>query len=758
MVINIKKSNKKINENFGVNIRLICIGIITTLCFLIVVGHLFVLQFIQGKELSESAYNQQVKNQIISPNRGTIYDSKGEILAQSISVDTISLNPGKVKYINNKIVPDKVVAEGISNIFNITYDEMMQKLTSNKSVVVIEKKVETDKVEELKKWMAEEKITTGINIDEDSKRYYPYNNLASNLIGFCGTDNNGQTGLEQRWNDVLTGTAGKIVTATDVSGNAISDEDELYIASENGSNIYLTIDSTLQQIAENYIAQAVKEHSTSVAGNVIMMNPQTGEILAMATYPDYNLNDPSNYIPTGYAEEEWQVLPQEEKSNALLNVWKNKAVSDVYEPGSTFKLITAAVALEEGLVQTDTEGEFICTGSYVVGKNPDGTDIPIACWRGTGNPHGRQSLREALQNSCNPAFMQLGQRIGAKTLYKYFKAFGLFEPVGNDISKAYSGKFHNLDEVGPVELATTSFGQRFTISPLQLITAVSAICNDGVLVQPKIVKQIENTDTGSIEIVETEKVRNVISKQTADKVKGMMLDVVEHGTGGNAKIEGYSIGGKSGTSEPQQGKEESGYVASFIAISPIENTQLVTLVALYGLDESASHQGGQVAGPVANQILKQALPVLGITSNLAPQEETNIAEKSIAVPNVKDMTVNEAIQTLTNLKFNVIYNGTADQNATLISDQVPKVGAKLKENSIVCLYTSNEEERVKTQVPDVKGMTAAEAINSLKSKNLNVNIEGTKGVVLSQEPTFETEVEEGTIVNIVIKEELKDAH
>ena len=241
----------------------------------------------------------------------------GEILAQSITVDTISLNPGKVTNAKGKKIENEVIANGLSKIFNITYEKMMENLNSTKSVIIIEKKVEKDKVDELKKWMSETGITAGINIDEDSKRYYPYNNLASNLIGFCGTDNKGQVGLEQRWNDVLTGTAGKIVTATDVNGKAISDEDEQYIASENGRNIYLTINASIQSIAEKYLQQAMVENPTATGGNVILMNPQSGEILAMATNPDYNLNEPSNYIATGYSEEDWNSLEKADRNNAL---------------------------------------------------------------------------------------------------------------------------------------------------------------------------------------------------------------------------------------------------------------------------------------------------------------------------------------------------------------------------------------------------------------------------------------------------------
>ena len=749
---NTNKKQKKNSDSILTKWRLLFLGGCFTLGFLIIIGHLAIIQFIEGKELSEKAYAQQVENQIISPNRGTIYDSKGEILAQSIAVDTISLNPGKVKYANSKVVPDEEIAKGLSSIFNITYEKLMEELKKDKTVIVIERKVEKTKVDELKKWMAEKKITTGINIDEDSKRYYPNNNLASNLIGFCGTDNGGQTGLEERWDDVLTGTAGKIVTTTDVNKNAISDEYEQYVSSENGSNIYLTIDTKIQATAEKYLKQAMIENTTATAGNVLIMNPQNGEILAMASYPDYNLNEPSSYISTGYSEEEWKTLAQVDRSSALLNTWKNTAVSGTYEPGSTFKLITAAVGLEEGIVQTDTANDFNCTGSYVVAIEND-EPVDISCWRAL--PHGSQTLRNALCNSCNPAFMQLGQRIGASTLYKYFKAFGLFEPVGGDIAKAYKGQFYKLEDMGPVELATTSFGQRFEISPLQLVTAISAICNDGVLIEPKIVKKIENTDTGSVDVIENETVRQVISKSTADKIKNMMFSVVTEGTGRNARVAGYSIGGKSGTSEPRVNHEEEGFVASFIAASPIENTQVVVLVALYGLQDYVYHQGGQVAGPVASQILNEVLPYLGIESTETAEVEEHTG--LIQVPNVKDKTLQEARKILEGLGFSVICNSTLDPNSSLVVDQVPKYGISLGANSVICIYGSNEETRNKTQVPNVKDMTAAEAANSLRSKNLNIQVDGTSGIVVSQEPTYETEVEEGTVINVVIKEKLTDA-
>lgn len=733
-----------------INLRVILLGVFATLGFIYVVWHLFVIQFVEGKEWSEKAYNQQVKNQLISPNRGTIYDANGEVLAQSIPVDTISLNPGKVVYANSKKVENEVVAEGISNIFNVTYDEMIEKLESGKSVVVIEKKVETQKVEELKKWMAENKITAGINIDEDSKRYYPYGELASNLIGFCGSDNTGQTGLEERWNTVLTGTVGKIVTTTDVHGQAISDEDEQFVASENGSNIYLTIDTKIQAIAEKYLEKAMFENSTAKIGNVIIMNPQSGDILAMASYPDFDLNSPQDYLKTGYTEEEWKALEPADRSASLLDLWKNRNVSGTYEPGSTFKLLVASIGLEEGIVDTDSPGIFFCNGYQHV------VDTDIACWR-WAQPHGYQSLREALENSCNPAFMQLGLKIGARTLYKYFNAYGLFDKVGSDIARAYEGQFYDLDKIAQVELATTSFGQRFEISPLQLISAVSAICNDGYLVKPKIVKQVENTDTGSVEVVETEKIRQVISTETADKIKNMMLSVVTDGTGKNAQVSGYSIGGKSGTSEPRKGKEKEGYVASFIGITPIENTQIVILVTINGLAESVNHQGGQVAAPVVQEIFREVLPYLNITSSTTSENVVSEEENNNYVPDVKDMTLNEAISALKMLGYTVVSTSNGDANSLLITEQIPKAGVSIENGGIICLYTQENTEKEKTQVPNIKGKSVSEARKILRANNLNIEVDGESGVVVTQDPTYDTTVDQGSVINVVIKQELKDA-
>ena len=741
---NSKQINKQTKNKMDRRIKFT--GAVALMGLAIVSFSLSKIIFVHGPEYSKQAYNQQVKNKIISPNRGTIFDANGEILAMSVSVSTVSINPGKVKYVSGKAVPDEVLIDGFSKYLSLTPEDATNKVKSKSSVSVIAKKVEKEKIDAFKKWIEETKISSGINIDEDMKREYPYNELASNLIGFCGTDNKGLAGLEDRWNNVLTGTTGKVVTAIDINGDAISDETEQYIAPENGSNLYLTIDTNIQGIAEKYLEQACIENNALRGGNVILMNPQSGDILAMATYPDYNLNNPQDIAPTGLSGT-WENYSTEEKFNALNSLWSNKAVSSMYEPGSTFKLITSSVALEENVVETDNVGDFYCNVQYQV------ADRTISCW--STSAHGSLSLRGALEKSCNPAFMQLGQKIGARTLYKYYDAFGFFDKVGANIAVTYPGKFTDIEKVGPVELATMSFGQRFTISPLQLITAISAITNDGVYVTPRIVKQVENTDTGTIETIETQKVRQVISKETSEKMKDMMESVVVDGTGKHAKVEGYSIGGKSGTSEPPVGKESEGYVASFVAISPIENTQVVCLVTIYGVTDKSRHQGGQVAGPVAAQILSEVLPDLGVASDgTAPVASV---ENNIAVTNVTGKTVAEARRLLEQNGFLVKARLEGDENTTIVSDQVPKSGIALESGSMVCLYGENSDVRISQTVPSVKGMSADEARRTLKDSGLNIKFTGTSGNVVSQEPYAGTSVEEGSVVKVVIKDDLEDA-
>lgn len=736
------------SKNFIYTKKLKLLVTITIIVFIALLIRIAYLQFIEGDKLKELAYKQQTINQIISPKRGNIYDSNGQPLAISAQVDTITINPTKIKGKTDEDTKNlkETIAKGLSEIFELEYESVFNKVNSSSQVQTIIKKVEQDKVAELKTWMNKNDITVGINIDEDSKRYYPYDNVASNLLGFCGDDNQGLSGIESKWDSVLKGTPGKIVSSKGSDQKEIPNAEETYISAEDGSDLTLTIDFHIQSIVEKYLKQAVDENNCEKGGNVIVMNPKNGDILAMATYPDYNLNSP--YTPNSALASTYDSLSSDEKYKALYRMWANKSVSDTYEPGSVFKVITASVALEENIITTDNESDFYCQGYEMV------ADRKISCWR--TNPHGVQSLRDALCNSCNPAFMQLGKKITAPTLYKYYNAFGLFSSTNSGLYGEQSSIFQPLEKVGPVELATMSFGQRLNITPLQMITAISCVANDGVLMQPRIVKSITNTETNSVTEVSVTEVRQVISKQTSEKVKSMMESVVTKGTGKHASVAGYSIGGKTGTSEPPEGKEEEGYVASYVAISPIEDTQVVLLLTLYKPPKS-NHQGGTLAGPVVSQMLSEILPYLGIPSDETQTAQNNSSNNLITVPNIRNKTVAEAEKILKNSGFTVKLYVNGDKNTILVEDQMPKPGIKLQKNSIIIIYGEGSSVSTSVTVPDLKGMTVAQASNVLKVKNLNISAEGS-GTIITQDPPKDAQVPEGSVIKVTLKPTLTDAH
>lgn len=727
--------------------------IVVILILLLLIVRIGFLQFVQGNYLKELAYNQQTINQIISPKRGNIYDSTGKALAISAQVDTITINPNKLVKNSNEETKEfkEKIAKGLSEIFELNYDEVLEKVNSSSQVETIAKKVEQEKVDTLKKWMEDNKISVGINIDEDTKRYYPYNTVASNVIGFCGSDNQGLSGVESKWDSILTGTPGKIVSSKGSNQEEIPNAEETYISAENGSDLTLTIDLNIQTIIEKYLKQAVEDNDCKKGGNVIVMNPKNGDILGMACYPDYNLNSP--YTPNSTLAETYDSLSSEEKSESLYKMWSNKSVAETYEPGSVFKVITASVALEENITTTDKSNDFYCKGYEEFEDSSASQPLKISCWR--ANPHGVQSLRQALCNSCNPAFMQLGKRIGAPTLYKYYEAFGLFDSTNSGLYGEQSSIFQKLDKVGPVELATMSFGQRLNVTPLQMATAIACVANDGVLMKPRIVKQVTNTDSGSVSEIPVTQVRQVISKETAQEVKSMMESVVTIGTGKHAAVSGYSIGGKTGTSEPVYNKTEEGYVASYVAISPVEDTQVVLLLTLYDPPKS-NHQGGQLAGPVVSQMLSEILPYLGIPSNESSSNNSS-SDNLIVVPDVRNKTVSEAEKILKNSGFSTKTYVNGDANNTLVVDQTPKPGISLSKNSVIVLYGEGNDVATSVTVPDLKGMNASQASNTLKEKNLNISIEGS-GTVISQDAAKDEQVPEGTVIKVTLKQNLTDAH
>ena len=511
--------------------------------------------------------------------------------------------------------------------------------------------------------MEKNNISAGINIDEDSKRYYPNGSLASHVIGFCGSDNQGLDGIEAKYENTLKGIDGYIDRAQNAKGEDIGMDGEKHIDPIPGDDLVLTIDMNIQSIVEKYIEEACIDNICTDGASIILMNPKNGNIWAMANYPDYDLNNP-------YYLENIEGLDQKEKSLLLQAKWRNKAISDTYEPGSCFKLVTASSSLEEGIVSgPDNLGEFSCSGGIEI------AGVRIKCWR-YYRPHGGQSLRQALMNSCNPVFIGLGQKIGVEKYYEYLEKFGFLRKTGIDIYGEAGSIFLKEEKVGPVELATISFGQRFEVTPIQMITMVSTIANKGNYVYPRLVQATIDSKTGERIDFEPKYGELVISEKTAETVLSMMNSVVAEGTGKNAKVEGYSIGGKTGTSE--DGVHTGKYVTSFIGVAPIEDPEVAILVTLYNPTGEGGHQGGGVAAPVAGQILSEVLPYLEVYK----KEEENI--EKVNMPNVVGLTINEAKEVLNGFEIEI-----QDENYTnedIVKNQIPEAGVEIKSGGKVLIY------------------------------------------------------------------------
>ena len=630
---NIKSKRKTEKTKSNINVvnkipksKIILILVLVIIFMIALIARVGYLQFIDGEHLQTLATSQQTLTETISAKRGNIYDSNGNELAISYDTDKVYIDPSLIKDSSNK----NIIAQGLASILEIDSNELLSKLDSSNSKFLIASEVEQNKVDEINNWKSKLKFSAGISFEESTSRSYPRKTLASTVRGFVGTDNQGLAGIESSWDSFLSGTAGKSVSLKDASQSEIANSNQTYIAAENGYDITLTIDANIQSIVEKYLAEAVDEYKCE-SGITIAMDPSSGKILAMADYPNYDCNSPNS--PNAQIQKTWDSLSSADKNNALYRMWSPKAVTDTYEPGSVFKIITSSIALEENIVDTDTI-TFNCTGSYSI----EGEPRPIQCHKYPYS-HGAQSLRNALENSCNPAFVDLGLRIGAERSYKYYEALGFFGKTGISLSgePKNGGIFYDVNKIKPHELGTASFGQRFNITPIQMITAAAAIANDGVLVQPQIVDHITNTDTGEITTFNTQEIRQVFSKETADKVASMMESVVEVGTGKKVKYDdsikdsmsGYSIGGKTGTSEPINPSTD-GYVASFLAMSPVENTKIVLLVILDTPGEGVNHNGGQIAAPTAGKMFSEILPYLGIKSgNKDSENNTNISEKDL---------------------------------------------------------------------------------------------------------------------------------
>jgi len=642
-------------------------GIATIILFLLVI-RVGWIQFISGEELQELAYEQQTLDRKINPKRGIIYDSNMNEIAVSSTVYTVTVNPTNIKKENREIIAKKM-----SEIFELDYETVLKKISKRSSIETVSRKEEKEVVDKLSLWLIENNLSQGINIDEDTKRYYPYNDFASHIIGFCGSDNQGLGGIEAKYDDVLNGEKGRITKVKDGSGKDIVGTVEEYTDAIDGNSIVLTIDTAIQSIVEKYLENACIDNGCTDGGNIIVMEPSTGNVLAMATYPTYNLNAPYSIVNEDL-ESMWDSLSNEKKNEALQGMWRNKAIADTYEPGSTFKLVTSSAALEEGITTTDKAGEFNCGGSITI------AGTRIKCWR-YYRPHGSQSLRQALMNSCNPVFIGLGQRLGVDTYYNYLKAFGFLTKTGIDLPGEAKGIFLDKSKVGPVELATISFGQRFEVTPIQMISMVSTIANEGKRMKPRLVKQIIDSQTGEVTNVEPECTGTAISAETANSVLSMMESVVAQGTGKNAQVAGFRVGGKTGTSE--DGVNTNKYVTSFVGVAPISDPKVTILVTLYNPTGEGGHQGGAVAAPVAGQVLGEVLPYLELKED---NEKTKTETTVVTVPDVKYKTLEEAERILKESGLNIKYESgeeKTNKKEKIVTYQVPSGGISINSGSTV---------------------------------------------------------------------------
>ena len=739
---NLRKIKANFSKKINYTLRLNFFLVFSAVLFLLIIFRLIYVVLVDGENLRKKATDQQVVNKVINPARGSIFDRNGEILAQSIPVDTVSINAkdfANFKDENGKELDKEFFAVNTSSILKENVEEIRKKISSNKTRVIIAKQIDVEKVKKYKEFLKENNLTSLVTFEQDNKRVYPYGSLAAQLIGFCGTDNTGLEGLERSYNEVLSGMPGKITTIGDGNNDIISKIPERVIKEENGEDIYLSIDIKIQSAVEKHLKKTV-EKSGADSGVVIAMNPKNGEILSMANYPTFNLNKP--FEPVSMDKNKWEKLGMQEKSARLQKIWKNKAVAEPYEPGSVFKLITAATALELNVAKANTAGDFYCSGYQRV------ADRKIGCWNKKG--HGSESLHDAIKNSCNPAMIQLGKRIGKENFVKYMRAFGFFNSTGADISGETVGQFFQNENFNEVELATLSFGQRFTVNPLQLINAVSAIVNGGQLYKPNVINKMKNEAKGTTKYESPVLVRKVLSDSHSKDIREMMKSVVESGTGTKGKVQGYSSGGKTGTSEPAPNDKKAGYIASYVGASPIEDPEIVILAVIKN-PTKGSHEGSVVAAPLVSNILREVLPGMKKTNvvNINEAKIGNKERKQIVVPNVEGKTIFEARKILQKEGLLPESKPVSNMNEIVVNSQMPKQGNKIIENGFVYLITKNENFEM-VEMPDLKGQSIELAKEKLKELGLNYNIIGKSGNVSNQDIPKGTKIEKGRIITLKI--------
>ncbi|MBP5303677.1 MAG: PASTA domain-containing protein [Clostridia bacterium] len=689
--------------------------VILGLFLLAIIGHLFYIQVIQNEYWSTQAVSQQLNDIVVSPHRGTIYDRNGTVLAESMQVWTVIMAPSNIKQEETR----EKIADNVSKLLDIDRDELYEKTKRSESQYEkIASKLEYPIVEKLTKWIEDNELdNTGIfRIVTDYKRTYPFGSLASTVIGFTGTDYYGLYGLEAEYNETLSGVAGRLVTAQNGVGGdmPVTLTYEKTVDAENGNNLVLSIDSNIQRIAEKYLEESVINNAVTNRGVSIVMNVKTGAILAMAVKGDFNLNDPWNVqdksVLTTIAK-----LSGDAKNKALVEArqkqWVNKCVSEFYEPGSVFKIFTSCMALEEGVADTKTT-TFYCPGYKEV------EDSTIVCWRSWG--HGEQHFPDIISNSCNPAFITLGLALGGERFYKYFVGFGFTEPTGIDtLSEAISnpGLYHGID-MSNVDVATSSIGQTFKITPIQMITAISAVANGGYLLEPYLVSEIKDDNGNIISTTNTIKKRQVVSTETTKQVTEMLAAAVNGGGSKNVYVAGYRVAGKSGTADKTETRLDGSNTVwgSFGTFAPADDPVIACLTII---DEphSSNRYGSHVAGPVCQGILSEALPYLGVEPVYTAEE---LASLSTTTPNVTGKEVSTANTIIANNDLDVHILG----NGKTVLEQVPESGHSIPRGGTVVLFTDEESVGTIVTVPKFIGMTLSQANTTASKYHLNIDVTG----------------------------------
>lgn len=720
--------------------RILIMAVVIIFLMTTTVARVFYLTIVRGEELSEKAETQQLKDTEITAMRGTIYDSNGNVLAQSASVWNVFIDPLNIKDKQRDLIVDE-----FANLFGYDADEKKEfydRTTHQNHYELVEKKVENNIKEKLSKFVSKNELGGCIGTEQTTKRYYPYGTLASSVIGFTGADDQGLSGIEAYYDEQLTGTNGRIITAKDAKSNNIANDYETSIAATDGDSIVLTINQTIQYYLEKGLRETMNEYQAKGAYGVVM-NCNTGAVLAMSSLPDYDCNEPYKLT---YSKDKKAIkklsdktAKQEAESAAVQNQWRNFTVSDTYVPGSVFKTFVASAALEENVVNLNTT--YNCTGSIQVDK------YKMKCHYHPG--HGMQTLTQGLENSCNPFFITIGQKLGVHNYFKYFDAFGFTQKTNIDLPGEASPQYYKEDQYGIVELSSASFGQTNSLTPIQVCTGLCAIANGGKLLQPYLVSSIVDANGKTVKKTQTKEIRQVISADTSEKVRKMMKSVVDNGTGKNGYVAGYSVGGKTGTStklgESKNGEGDK-YIVSFGAIAPSDDPEIAMLIIVDEPNQDLG--GGALCAPIAAQVTQEAMNVLGIEPKYNDSEMKDLSKQT---PNVVGKSLDEAKKTLEENNLNFVVVG----DDSTITRQCPSGADTIPNGGTVYLYTDDSEKQT-VNVPNFNGLTVNEAKDLASSSNLNIQIAGnsmSSGTVVAYRQSEETQakVEKGTVVTVTFK-------